>query len=66
MTKFRDNQVEKLDEYRELEAENKKRDTELRKMIKEEKVQHREISKSRRANSKDDKKIFSSFVNAHD
>ena len=38
MTKFRDNQVEKLDEYRELEAENKKRDTELRKMIKEEKV----------------------------
>ena len=41
MVKFNENQKEKLDMYKELEAENQRRDQELRKMIKEEKQEHR-------------------------
>jgi len=59
-------QEERLDEYKYHETENEKRNTDLRRSIREEKAQHRELSMTRRVETKADQKVFSKFVNAHD
>ena len=66
LSKFNANQQDKIDQYRELEEDNQKRDQDLRRAIKEEKQQHRELSRVRRADSKEDAKVFQKFVTAHD
>ena len=49
----------RLDEFKDVEAGVERRNVDLRRMIREEKTQHREISMQRRAVKKDDNKVFS-------
>ena len=55
-----------MQEFKLREAETTKKESELRKMIREEKATHREMSVQKRSESKEDRKVFSKFVNAHD
>ena len=66
LTKYNDQQKEKLDEYLQKVKDMEKRDQDLRKMIREQKAQHRDLSHQRRDESVEDRKVFSKFVNAHD
>ena len=55
-----------MKEYKSRDNENEKRDADIRKMIRNERNQYREISSQRRIDVKEDQKVFSRFVNAHD
>ena len=46
--------------------EKRKKDTEMRKLIKEEKDRYRDLSTKIRVEGKQDMKVFEKFVNAHD
>ena len=66
MTKFNIGQEERLKEYQIKEADNEKRDAELRKMIREHKAQHRELSMKSRYDDIEDRRLFTKFADAHD
>lgn len=66
MSAYSIQQEERLDEYKRREKEAHQRDADLRKMIKEEKAQHRELSLQARQDRKEEKKVFNKFVSAHD
>ena len=56
----------RLQDIKDVEETVENRNVELRRMIREEKAQHREISLQRRAVKKEDNKVFEKFVDAHD
>ena len=66
MLKQKVQQDDRLQEFKLKEAETTKRESELRQMIRGEKTTHREMSVQKRSESKEENKIFSKFINAHD
>ena len=66
MQKFNLGQEERLKEYKAREAGEEKREAELRKMIREQKAQHREMSMQCRYDDIEDRKLFIKFADTHD
>ena len=66
LLKVKLNNEARLQDIQDVENTVENRNMDLRRMIREEKAQHREISLQRRAVKKEDNKVFEKFVDAHD
>ena len=53
-------------EHEKRETEARKKDSEVRKMIKEAKDRYRDLSVQMRADGKEDRKVFEKFISVHD
>ena len=66
MVAYRETILARLGQFRAREENFEKKNVEVRNQIKLEKEKHRNMSVSLRAVNKQDRKVFTKFVNAHD